>query len=144
MDRRYLADLLFAAAQQTGVAAAVGTIILLAPHIGEDKAILCGLLIGLGTAVAAAALRRGVQEMGPARGGGDVYTLRYDNQHNASLPPGDEGTATADGRTYPSYTGALYAALYLTAKGMPWVRITDSKGQVCHCHGPGPEGDSQP
>lgn len=56
----WLADLIFAATQQSGVAATLATIYLLADKIGADKAILVGLLVGLAAATIAATARQGV------------------------------------------------------------------------------------
>lgn len=68
-DKRWFADLLFAATQQTGVAATLATVVLLHERIGKTESILLGLLIGLGTAFLATVLRQGVRNGGGKAGG---------------------------------------------------------------------------
>lgn len=61
----WLADLAFAALQQTGVAGALFTIWLLSDKIGADKAILVGLIVGLIAALSAATARQRIASHTP-------------------------------------------------------------------------------
>lgn len=69
--RHLMADFAFAALQQGGVAATITTIWILAPRIGEDKAILVGLLVGLAAACVAVLTRKAIRDNGQPPGQGD-------------------------------------------------------------------------